>query len=106
MNMVLAKKSLIRGNDGNDFTVGTKVIDKSFGTPRLFSPCATARSWLRSVSKQFANVPQQSCTRDRKFCKTFANVSILNAARLLPKSAEVFRVLISVLCGSVLHSGC
>ena len=29
---------------------------------------------LRSVSKQFA------CTRDRKFCKTFANVSILNAA--------------------------
>ncbi len=32
-----------------------------------------------SVSKQFANVPQHSCTRDRKFGKTFANVSILNA---------------------------
>ncbi len=39
-----------------------------------------ANAGLRSVSKQFANVPQQSCTRDRKFCKTFANVSILNAA--------------------------
>ncbi len=40
----------------------------------------TGYSGLRSVSKQFATVPQQSCTRDRKFCKTFANVSILNAA--------------------------
>ncbi len=36
---------------------------------------------LRSVSKQFANVLQQSCTRDREFCKTIANVSILNAAK-------------------------
>ncbi len=35
---------------------------------------------LRSVSKQFANVSQQSCTRDRKYCKMFANVVILNAA--------------------------
>ena len=31
---------------------------------------------MHSVSKPFANVSQQSCTRDRKFCKTFANVSI------------------------------
>ena len=35
---------------------------------------------LRLVSKQFANVPQQSCTRDRKFGKTFAHVSVLNAS--------------------------
>ena len=35
---------------------------------------------LRSVSKQFANIPQQSCTRNRKCCKMFANVSIMNAA--------------------------
>ncbi len=34
---------------------------------------------LRSVSKQLANVSQQSCAKDRKFCKTFANISILNA---------------------------
>ena len=44
---------------------------------------------LRSVSEQFANVPQQSCTRNRKFCKTFANVSILNAAQyLLPQGLQ------------------
>ena len=40
------------------------------------------RAAFSIMSKQFANVPQQSCTRDRKFCKTFANVSILNAAKI------------------------
>ncbi len=35
--------------------------------------------WLRSVSKEFSNVSQQTCTRDRKLCKTVANVSILKA---------------------------
>ncbi len=46
-------------------------------TPSLHE---TLTPGMRSVSEQFANVSQQSCTRDRNFCKTFANVSILNAA--------------------------
>ena len=57
---------------------------------------------LRSVSKQFANVPQRSCTRDRKFCKTFANVSILNAAVNFaspPKCTEGVRGLLSTQSG-------
>ncbi len=33
-----------------------------------------------SIETVFANVSQQSCTKERKFCKTFSNVSILNAA--------------------------
>ena len=39
---------------------------------------------LRSVSKQFANVSQQSCTRNRKFLQKV----ILNAAQCLNHSAK------------------
>ncbi len=60
--------------------------NNTFATPRLLF---ATESRLRSVSKQFANVPQQSCIGDRKFCKTFEEVSMLNAApNNRPRCAE------------------
>ena len=55
----------------------------------VLRPVGAVTLGLRSVSKQFANVSQQSRTRDRKFCKKFAKVSILNRSLVFSQSKSV-----------------
>ncbi len=50
------------------------------GYIRMRYPLSIEIRSLRSVSKQFANISQKSCTRGRKFCKKFAKVCIVNAS--------------------------